>query len=112
MSSVFPGVEEVMASLGRRVSMLMRLDLPTFDRPMKAYSGCPSWGQRAGLVLLTTNSAVRISMIFGCLFKGFTLKFRLQKYKKPSEIRKFAVIIQSSKEKNDANNPIISFTAT
>ena len=39
MSKVFPGVAEVMASLGFLVSMLMRLDFPTLERPMKAYSG-------------------------------------------------------------------------
>jgi hypothetical protein len=61
MSIVLPGVADVMASLGLRVSMLMRLDLPTFERPMKAYSGFPSCGQRSMRVLLITNSALLIS---------------------------------------------------
>ena len=39
MSMVFPGVADVMASPLRPVSMLMRLDFPTLERPMKAYSG-------------------------------------------------------------------------
>ena len=39
MSIVFPGVAEVMASPLRPVSILMRLDFPTLERPIKAYSG-------------------------------------------------------------------------
>ena len=42
MSSVFPGVAEVIANLFCRVSIFMRLDFPTFERPMNAYSGLPS----------------------------------------------------------------------
>jgi len=41
MSNVLPGVADVLASFLLLVSMLMRLDLPTFDRPMNAYSGDP-----------------------------------------------------------------------
>jgi hypothetical protein len=36
---VLPGVEDVIANLFLPVSILIRLDLPTFDLPMKAYSG-------------------------------------------------------------------------
>ena len=42
MSNVFPGVDEVIASLECLVNILMRLDLPTLERPMNAYSGKPS----------------------------------------------------------------------
>lgn len=64
MSSVLPGVALVMASLGRLVSMLIRLDLPTLDRPMKAYSGNWVAGHFSTFVLLMTNSALRISTLF------------------------------------------------
>lgn len=64
MSIVLPGVAEVMANLGLRVSMLMRLDFPTLERPMNAYSGSPSCGQRRMPVLLMTNEALFISMTF------------------------------------------------
>ena len=59
---VLPGVDEVNASLELRVSMFMRLDFPTLERPIKAYSGSPSCGQRAMSVLLMTKVAVFISI--------------------------------------------------
>ena len=62
MRSVLPGVDDVMASFELRVSMLMRLDLPTFERPMKAYSGSPSFGHFSTCVLLTLNSAFLMSI--------------------------------------------------
>ena len=39
MSMVFPGVAEVMASPFLPVSILMRLDFPTLERPMKSIFG-------------------------------------------------------------------------
>ena len=66
MSSVLPGVADVMARPLRPVSMFMRLDLPTFERPMKAYSGLSCCGHLFMSVLLIMNSALFIS--FG---KGF-----------------------------------------
>lgn len=54
---VFPGVDDVIANLECRVSMFMRLDLPTLERPMKAYSGLPSCGHFAMSVLLMTKRA-------------------------------------------------------
>lgn len=62
ISMVFPGVAEVMARPFRPVSMLMRLDLPTFERPMKAYSGRLPAGHLRTSVLLIMNSALVISM--------------------------------------------------
>ena len=40
----------------------MREDLPTFDLPIKAYSGIKSLGQCSILVLLTINSALLIKV--------------------------------------------------
>jgi len=54
MRSVLPGVAEVLASFLLPVSILMRLDLPTLERPMKAYSGqwCSGhWLMRALLLM-------------------------------------------------------------
>ena len=52
-----PGSLYTSARLLRPVSMLMRLDLPTFDRPMTANSGGPSFGHCDTSTLLVTNSA-------------------------------------------------------
>lgn len=60
-SLVFPGEEEVMASLRALQSMFIREDLPTFDRPMKAISGSFCLGFPPTSVLLLTNVA---SVIF------------------------------------------------
>ena len=68
---VFPGVADVMASPLRPVSMLMRLDFPTLERPMKAYSGNVPPGHFLTSVLLMTNSALVISillLVFCCFF--------------------------------------------
>ena len=62
MSRVLPGVDEVMANPLRPVSMLMSDDLPTFDRPMNAYSGRSPAGHFVTSVLLMTNRASFISM--------------------------------------------------
>ena len=57
MVCVLPGVEDVFAKFFLVTSILMRDDLPTFDRPMNANSGKPVVGDLSGLVLLMTNSA-------------------------------------------------------
>lgn len=57
MSIVFPGVDDVMAKPFRPVSILMSDDLPTFDRPMNAYSGVSSSGHFLTSELLITNFA-------------------------------------------------------
>ena len=63
MSMVFPGVADVMASPLRPVGMLLRLDFPTLERPMKAYSGNVPPGHFLTSVLLMTNSALVISIL-------------------------------------------------
>lgn len=40
----------------------MREDLPTLERPMKAYSGISGFGQFSALGLLMTNVAEEISI--------------------------------------------------
>ena len=62
MSIVFPGVADVMASPFLPVSILIRLDFPTLERPMKAYSGNVPPGHLFTSVLLMTNSALVISI--------------------------------------------------
>ena len=62
MSSVLPGVADVFASFLLRQSMLIRLDLPTFERPMKAYSGFESFGHIDTLGDDNENSADVMSM--------------------------------------------------
>jgi hypothetical protein len=57
MSCVFPGVDDVLAKPPCRVSMLISDDLPTLERPMKAYSGKLLLGHCATLALLHTNMA-------------------------------------------------------
>lgn len=64
MSNVFPGVEEVIANFGFLVSILIRLDFPTLERPMKAYSGKFPFGHISARELLITNSALVISIIY------------------------------------------------
>ena len=62
ISKVLPGVAEVFANLRRLVSILIRLDLPTLDLPMKAYSGFVSLGHMLTIGALKLNSALFISM--------------------------------------------------
>ena len=62
---------DVMAKPLRLVSMFMRLDLPTFERPMNAYSGMLCCGHLLTSVLLITNSALFISILCGfCVCKS------------------------------------------
>jgi hypothetical protein len=62
MSSVLPGVADVLASPLWRQSMLIRLDLPTFERPMKAYSAFTSFGHMLSVGDDKANAALFISM--------------------------------------------------
>jgi hypothetical protein len=57
MSCVLPGVCDVLANPFFAVSILMSDDLPTFDRPIKAYSGFTGGGSFDIWVLLQMNSA-------------------------------------------------------
>jgi hypothetical protein len=43
---------------------LIREDLPTFERPIKAYSGSLLWGHLATSVLLITKLADLTNMVF------------------------------------------------
>src|SRR5690606_39327019 len=63
MSCVFPGFPEVLASCFLPVSMFIREDFPTLDRPIKAYSGMGSEGHLLTSELLITNSAVCICIL-------------------------------------------------
>jgi hypothetical protein len=63
MSCVFPGLLDVFAKSFLTTSMFINEDLPTFDRPIKAYSGSVGAGHFATSVLLITNSADLISKI-------------------------------------------------
>ena len=84
MSSVLPGFDEVFAKPLRWVSMLMRLDLPTFERPMKAYSGNFVSGHLRQSVLLMTYSAflMSINILLKCNFAGAKIRqiFRIPKF--------------------------------
>src|SRR5690348_16666131 len=61
---VRPGVEDVRAKPRTASSELIRLDLPTFERPRKAISGLESRGQSASLKALFRNSALKGPRIF------------------------------------------------
>jgi hypothetical protein len=63
-SRVLPGAALVRAMRWRR-SALIRLDLPTFERPTSATSGSRSRGKSATLAALVTKSAD--------IFKGLEL---------------------------------------
>ena len=60
---VFPGVAEVIASDLRPVSILISDDLPTLERPIKAYSGIPVSGHLLTSVLLITKRAFFTSIL-------------------------------------------------
>src|SRR6185503_6180722 len=60
---VRPGVEDVRARPRTASRELIKLDLPTFERPKKAISGFASRGQSASLKALLRNSAVTTFMI-------------------------------------------------
>ena len=62
MSNVLPGVAEVLAKPLWLQSMLMRLDLPTLLRPMKANSGLLSFGHIDTVGAEMTNWAFLMSI--------------------------------------------------
>ena len=80
MSKVFPGVADVLANFLLFVNILIRLDFPTFDLPMKAYSGLLSLGHIDSMGALRVNSAFFISIFlyFGC--KGTNKRVKCQIY--------------------------------
>ncbi len=57
---VLPGVADAMANPLRPVSILINEDLPTLERPMKAYSWRISCGHLSALELLITKHALLI----------------------------------------------------
>jgi hypothetical protein len=57
MSWVFPGLEDVLASFLFLQRELIKEDFPTFDLPIKAYSGRELFGHFSRSVLLITNWA-------------------------------------------------------
>lgn len=57
MSCVLPGVCEVFASPFLPVNIFINDDFPTFERPMKAYSGFRGGGNFETCVLLQIKSA-------------------------------------------------------
>src|SRR5689334_430091 len=61
---VRPGVDEVRARPRTLSRELMRLDLPTLERPRKAISGFESRGQSSSLKALLRNSALNGPRIF------------------------------------------------
>jgi hypothetical protein len=65
ITCVLPGVLDVLANPLRDVSILSKEDLPTFERPMKAYSGRSGGGQADNWVLLLKKRASRISIGVG-----------------------------------------------
>ena len=72
MSIVLPGVDEVFANEPLPVSILMSDDLPTFERPIKAYSGLSPAGHLRTSLLLISNSALLI--IIGLTVIDFILQ--------------------------------------
>src|ERR1043165_3599422 len=62
MVCVLPGLELTFASFVFPVIILMSDDLPTLERPMKAYSGLSGFGQAATFTLEIRYSADRISI--------------------------------------------------
>jgi len=60
MVCVLPGLADILASLFLLHSVLISVDLPTFDLPMNAYSGLLAGGQSFTDVLLLINDAERM----------------------------------------------------
>src|SRR5512139_3481390 len=63
ISRVLPGVELVFTSFFRFTRVLIRLDLPTLERPAKANSGNSAAGNCDGRTALVTNSTDLISIL-------------------------------------------------
>ena len=66
MSIVLPGVADVCASCRLPVSMLMSDDLPTLERPMKAYSCMAEAGHLSIDGEEVTKRAVFTNIVFCC----------------------------------------------
>ena len=81
MSCVLPGVAEVFAKDFLLHNMLIRLDFPTFDLPMKAYSGFLGGGQRSIVGLLVIKLAFLISTRIKNINDKYTVFFNLNFHK-------------------------------
>jgi len=68
MSCVFPGVEEVFANSFLPVSMLIKDDLPTLERPINANSGYLGGGHFLKSAALEIKIACLISMPWNIQF--------------------------------------------
>lgn len=81
MSCVLPGLPEVFAKLFRLVSMLISDDLPTLDRPIKAYSGKLLLGHLATSLLLITKVAdlISIGLDYSCRSRSQACKISLNR---------------------------------
>jgi hypothetical protein len=67
-----PGVDEVLASFLYPASIFISDDFPTFERPVKPYSGKSGGGHWSALAELFMNSALLI-IIRESLFTSLTL---------------------------------------
>ena len=65
---VFPGHPDTFASSFLSKSMLINDDFPTFDLPIKAYSGKFAFGPFRQFVLLITNLEVLIFIMADCAY--------------------------------------------
>jgi len=62
MSRVFPGAPDVLAKSFLCMSILIKLDFPTFDRPINANSGNVVSGHSLTFEELFSNAAVCINI--------------------------------------------------
>ena len=79
MVCVFPGLEEVLARFLLLTSILIREDLPTLERPMKAYSGRSGDGHLRQSTTLCINVAL-LMIIQGYRLASQELGFRLASF--------------------------------
>ncbi len=94
---VFPGDDEVIASLLLPVSMLIRLLFPTLLRPMKANSGSSLAGHWLILELLHTKVAVLTIMVGAFSDEAMIIEgegFALKKTGKFYDYCKFNLLIE------------------
>src|SRR5574344_125979 len=88
MHMVLPGVEEVSASFFLLVSALMRDDLPTLLRPMKAYSTSPLVGHFSRLGLEPMYLADVIFMLILFVYANSESSNHLISFSESSSVRK------------------------
>lgn len=79
---------DVRARFLRSHSMLIRLDFPTFDRPIKAYSGRLSFGHKASLGKLPMYAELMISTVVVIYLFDFKLNIPQRIFNLAAKIRK------------------------